>query len=248
LNEAGDYIASPYNQGDAFDFSDIFENSSYIRRKRKFMSCLSCGQSGTSLGYYLEVSYTNGGYWWPYMASFKVLTDECGIWLSIEQFDTDMWFAILKGVLKFRITASVMSDERINFAVADGPVNSTAEAVDKIITLPRRFKYRKVSPESIFADKSGGNLGVADETDDTQLLVEYARGLSDLNRSQIERLKIKTLLLSNIFSPGDRIITSPDSRDILGVGYDGRSFCFVEKVEMNFAEQQTILTAVKKRK
>jgi hypothetical protein len=176
------------------------------------------------------------------------LADECGIWLSIEQFDEDMWFAILKGVLKFRITASVMSDERINFAVADGPVNSTAEVVDKIITLPRRFKYRKVSPQSIFADKSGGNLGIADEADDTQSLVEYTRGLSDLNRREIERLKIKTLLLSKIFSPGDRIATSPDSRDILGVGYDGRSFCFVEKVEMDFAEQQTILTAVKKRK
>jgi hypothetical protein len=248
LNEAGDYIASPYNQGDAFDFSDIFENNPYIRRKRKFMSCLSCGQSGTSLGYYLEVSYTNGSYWWPYMSSFKVLADECGIWLSIEQFDTDMWFAILKGVLKFRITASVMSDERINFAVADGPVNSTAEVVDKIITLPRRFKYRKVSPQSIFTDKPDGNLGVADEADDISEIVEYARGLSDLNRSQTERLKIKTLLLSNIFSPGDRITTSPDSRDILGVGYDGRRFCFIEKVEMNFAEQQTILTTVKKRK
>jgi hypothetical protein len=248
LNEAGDYSASPYNQGDAFDFSDIFESGSYIRRKRKFMSCLSCGQSGTSLGYYLEVSYTNGSYWWPYMSSFKVLADECGIWLSIEQFDTDMWFAILKGVLKFRITASVMSDERINFAAADGSVNSTAEVVDKIITLPRRFKYRKVSPRSIFANKSGGNLGIADEADDTLAIVEHARRLSDLNRSQTERMKIKTLLLSNVFGPGDRITASPDSRDILGVGYDGRSFCFVEKVEMNFAEQQTTLTAVKKRK
>jgi hypothetical protein len=242
LNEAGDYSPNPYNQGPSFDFSKIFENDNYIRKPRRFLPALTGTQDGESIGYYLEVSYVDGSYWWPYMSSFKILLDQCGVWLSAEQIDTDMWFAILKGVLKFRITASVCADERISFAVSDGPVNSTAEMVDKIITLPRRFKYQKVSPCSIFAN------GSANQIDDTQSLVEFAQSLSDSSGFVTEQLQIKTPCLSPIFTPGDRISTGPDSRDILGVKYDNRSICRLEKVQMDFANQQTILTAVKKRK
>ena len=248
LNEAGDYSQSPYNQGTAFDFSKIFENDNYIRRKRRFLPTLTCGESGTSLGYFLEVSYTNGNRWWPYMSSFKVLLDECGIWLSTEQLDSDLWFAILKGYLKVRITASVMADERISFTVSDGPVNSTIEVVDKIITMPRRFKYRKVSPYSIFANNSDENPGVADQADDTALLVEFAQSLSASGGSETEYLRIHTVVLLPAFSPGDRVIASADSRDILGVKYDNRSICWLEKIDIDFANQQTILTAAKKRK
>lgn len=176
------------------------------------------------------------------MGSFKLLLDQCGVWLSAEQFDADMWFAILKGLLKFRITASVAADERISFAVADGPVNSTIEVIDKVITLPRRFKYQKVSPWSVFVN------GAANQIDDTQSLVEYAQSLLDSGGSAAEQLQIKTAVLSFLFSPGDRIIASADSRDILGVKYDNRSVCRLEKVQMDFTNQQTILSTVKKRK
>ncbi len=242
LNEAGDYSGSPYNQGSAFDFSRVFENDNYIQRRRRFFSALTGTQDGDSIGYYLEVSYVDGIYWWPYMSSFKVLLDQCGVWLSAEQIDADMWFAILNGVLKFRITASVIADERISFAVADGPVNSTAQLVDKIITLPRRFKYQKVSPYSIFANAP------STQRDDTQALAEFARGFADADGFETEQMQIKTACLSPVFAVGDRISTSPDSRDILSVKYDNRSICRIEKVQMDFANQQTILTTVKKRK
>ena len=242
LNEAGGYSVSPYNQGPAFDFSKIFENGLYIRQRRRFLPALTASKDGTSIGYYLEVSYTGGSRWWPYMGSFKILLDQCGIWLSAEQLDTDLWFAVLKGILKFRITASVCADERINFTVADGPVNSTVEVVDKVITLPRRFKCQKVSPYSIFVNSFSNQI------DDTKSLVEFARSLSDSGGLITEQLQIKTLILSPIFSPGDRVKTGADSRDILGVKYDNRSICRLEKVEMDFANQQTILTAIKKRK
>jgi len=153
-----------------------------------------------------------------------------------------MWFAILKGLLKFRVTASVIADERINFTAVDGPINSIAEVADKIVTLPRRFKYQRVSPYSIYAN------GTANEIDDTDSLVEYARGLCSSTDNVSEQLQIKTAILPNVFSPGDRITTGPDSRDLLGVLYDGRNICRVEKVQMDFANQQTIITAVKTRK
>lgn len=123
-----------------------------------------------------------------------------------------------------------------------GRSNSTIEVIDKIITLPRRFKYQKVSPFSIFVNNS------ANQIDDTASLVEYARSLADSGGIETERLQIKTMLLMPAFSCGDRVRTSPDSRDILGVKYDSRSICWLEKIEMDFANQQTILTAVKKRK
>jgi DNA-binding beta-propeller fold protein YncE len=182
------------------------------------------------------------------MSSFKVLLDQCGIWLSTEQLDADMWFAILKGYLKVRITACVMADERISFTVSDGPVNSTIEVVDKIIAMPRRFKYRKVSPYSIFANNRGENLGVADQADNTASLVEFAQGLSASGGSEAEYLRIHTAVLLPAFSPGDKVIASADSRDILGVKYDSRSICWLEKIDIDFASQQTILTAAKKRK
>jgi len=242
LNEAGDYSASPYNQGPAFDFSKIFENDNYIQKRRRFLGALTGTQDGESIGYYLEVSYTNGSYWWPYMDSFKVLLDQCGVWLSAQQLDMDMWFAILKGVLKFRLTASVMSDERLSFTVADGPVNSTAEVIDKVITLPRRFKYQKVSPYSIF------DGATAKQLDDTQALAGFANNLASAGGFETEQMQLKTLCLSPVFTVGDGIITSPDSRDIVGVKYDNRSISRIEKVQMDFANQQTILTTVKKRK
>lgn len=242
LNEAGDYSSSPYNQGPAYDFSKVFENGLYIRKKRRFLPTLSCGKDGSSIGYYLEVSYTDGGYWWPYMGSFKILLDQCGIWLSAEQLDCYVWFAAQKACLKFRITASICSDERISFTVADGPVNSTIEVIDKITTLPRRFKYQKVSPFSILANSP------SNQQDDTAAIVEYARSLCQSDRIETQRFQIKTMFLMPSLSCGQRLTSSPGSRDILGVQYDNRSICWIEKIEMDFVNQQTILTAIKKRK
>ncbi len=242
LNEAGEYTGLPYNQGQAFDFADIFDKAKYIRRRRRFLPSLACGQDGSSIGYNLEVSYTNGEHWWPYISSFKVLLDQCGIWLSIEQLDLDMWFAILKCVLKMRITACVMSDERINYSLADGAVNSAVDVVDKVVTLPRRFRYQKVSPYSVFKGSK------ANEIDDTGAIVEFARGLCNLSKNVNEQLEIKTMVLSPFYYPGDRITASPDSRDVLEVLYDTRNICFIEKVHNDYVNQQTTITAVKRRK
>ena len=119
-------------------------------------------RQGKSLGYFLQVSFDNGLHWWQYLYAFNNLLNECGVWLSSDQLDIDTWVAALKGVLKFRITASVISDERLTCVVADGPVNSTAPVVEHIITLPRQFKYRKVSSRSIFAKTDDDTLGIPD--------------------------------------------------------------------------------------
>ncbi|MHC4740735.1 MAG: hypothetical protein ACYS8Z_02420 [Planctomycetota bacterium] len=247
LNEAGDYTDEPYNQGDAFDFLKIFEGSSFAHGRRRFRPALSADKQGRSLGYYLEVSYDGGTNWWQYMYAFNNLLDECGIWLSSDQLDMNTWVAALKGVLKFRITASVVADERVSCTVADGPVKSTVPVVDHLITLPRQFKYRKVSGSSIFSGGANEGLGKADAVDDTNALYEYIRHKAEGSGEIIERTDVQTPWLEYDFRVGDRISTSPDSRDLLSVWSDNRSMSTIERVRMDFVGQCTNLKIVRKR-
>jgi len=248
LNEAGDYSGAPYNQGDAFDFSKIFQGGNFVRLRRRFWPVLTTDKQGRSLGYFLQVSFDNGLHWWQYLYAFNNLLDECGVWLSSDQLDVDTWVAALKGVLRFRITASVISDERLNCVVADGPVDSTVPVVEHIITLPRQFKYRKVSGQSIFANSSDDTLGVPDEADDSIALYEFVRKRAQVASETIETVDVQTPYLAFDYRIGDRVSTSPESRDLLGCKSDNRSVSWIEQVQMDFEKQCTNLKIVRKRK
>ena len=247
LNEAGDYSGAPYNQGDAFDFSRIFGSDNFTCRRRRFRPALTRDKQGKSLGYFLEVSFNNGQNWWQYLHAFNILLDECGLWLSSDQLDVDTWVAALKGVLKFRITASVVSDERLTCTVADGPVNSTVPVVEHIITLPRQFKYRKISDKSIFANSTDDGLGTADEVDDTDALYEHIRHRASASSRTIETVDIQTPFLAFDYRVGDIVSTSPESRDLLSCRRDNRSTSRIERVQMDFKNQCTNLRIVRQR-
>ncbi|MFB0524260.1 MAG: hypothetical protein ACETVZ_01885 [Phycisphaerae bacterium] len=246
LNEAGDYSTAPYNQGQAFDFSKIFQSGNFARCRRRFWPALTADKQGRSLGYFLQVSY-DGEHWWQYLYAFNNLLDECGIWLSSDQLDVNTWVAALKGVLKFRITASVVSDERLSCVVADGAVNSVAPVVEHIITLARQFKYRKVSRQSIFAGVSDESLGVSDEVDDSAALYEFVRKKAAASSETIETSEVQTPTLVFDYRVGDRISVSPDSRDLLSCRSDNRSISWIEKVQMDFTKQCTNLKILRKR-
>ncbi len=247
LNEGGDYSGAPYNQGDAFDFSKIFGSGHYARRRRRFRPALTRDKQGKSLGYFLQVSFDNGLHWWQYLHAYNILLDECGLWLSSDQLDVDTWVAALKGVLKFRITASVISDERLTCIISDGPVNSTAPVVEHIITLPRQFKYRKVSNKSIFANSSDDGLGGADEVDDMDALHEFVRHRAAVSAETIETVNIRTPFLEFDYRVGDIVSTSPESRDWLACRSDNRSRSRIVRVQMDFAKQCTNLKVVRQR-
>jgi hypothetical protein len=247
LNEAGAYSGSPYNQGDAFDFSKIFQSSNFVRRRRRFWPALTTDRQGKSLGYFLQVSFDNGAHWWQYLYAFNNLLDECGVWLSSDQLDVNTWVAALKGVLKFRITASVIGDERLSCEVADGPVDSTAPVVEHVITLPRQFKYRKISSQSIFANSTDDTLGVPDEADDSIALYEFVRKRARVTSEIIETVDVQTPCLAFDYRIGDRVISSPESRDLLGCKGDNRSVSLIERVQMDFEKQCTNLKIVHKR-
>ncbi len=247
LNETGNYSGAPYNQGDAFDFSEIFGSSDFARRRRRFWPTLTTDKQGKSLGYFLQVSYDDGLHWWQYLHAFNILLDECGVWLSSDRLDVDTWVAALKGVLKFRITASVISDERLTCIVSDGPVNSTAPVVEHIIMRPRQFKYRRVSDKSIFANSSYDGLGSPDEVDDTDALYEFIRHRAAVSSETIETVDIQTPSLVFDYRVGDRICTSPESRDMLACRSDNRSRSWIKRVRMDFEKQCTNLKIVRQR-
>jgi hypothetical protein len=247
LNEAGDYSGAPYNQGDAFDFSKVFAGDNFAHRRRRFRPTLTADKQGKSLGYFLQVSFDGGSNWWQYLHAFNVLLDECGVWLSSDCLDVDTWVAALKGVLKFRITASVVSDERLTCKVSDGPVNSTVPVVEHIITLPRQFKYRRVSDESIFACSNSNALGVADQVDNTNALYEYIRHRAAARSEPIEAVDISTPFLALDYEVGDSVSTTPESRDLLACRSDNRSSIRIAWVQMDFEKQCTNLKIVRQR-
>ena len=247
LNEAGQYSGQPYNQGDAFDFTRIFQSNHFVYRRRRFRPALTTDMLGRSLGYFLQVSYDSGQTWWQYLHAFNILLDECGVWLSSDRLDIDTWVAALQGSLQFRITASVISDERLTATVADGPIHSTAPVLEHVMTLPRQFKYRKVSDQSIFATTTDQTLGTPDEVDDSNALYQFIRHTAAASPEVIETFDIETPSLMFDCQVEDTVTTSPESRDLLACRSDNRSTSRIVRVQMDFRKQCTNLRIVRQR-
>jgi hypothetical protein len=248
INEAGDYSGPPYNMGEPFDFSGIFEGDEFVCRRRRFWPTLTTDNQGRSLGYYLQISYDGGLSWWQYLDAFNILVDECGVWLSGERLGSNMWDAIIKGCLRFRITASVISDTRLIASVADGPVNSAVPVVENILTLPRQFRYCKVSDKSIFANSTDPLLGAPNEIDDTHALYEFVRKSAAVSSEIIETVDVQTPLLLSGYQVGDKVDSNPQSRDLVSCRSDNRSVGSITQVNMNFRKQCTNLKIVRRRK
>jgi hypothetical protein len=248
LNEAGDYTGAPYHQGAPYDLARIFAQAPYVPRRRRFWPALSTDAQGRSLGYFLQVSLDDGRHWRPYLSACNHLLDECGIWLSSDRLDMDVWVAALRGTLRFRITASVVSDERLSCVVTDGPVGAAAPVVDHVLTLPRRFRYRKVSGSSIFAGAAGAGFGPPDEADDSAALHQFVRQCAAAASPVLETTRLQTFSLMLQLQPGDRVATSPDSRDLLGVRRDHRSVVWIDRVHMDFGKQCTHLQLIRQRR
>jgi hypothetical protein len=208
---------------------------------------LTTDKQGRSLGYFLQVSYDNGLNWWQYLYAFNILLDECGLWLSSDRLDMDTWAAALNDTLRFRITASVISDERLLSIVADGPVDSTAPAVEHIITLPRQFKYRNFSDQSIFSNADDDTLGTPDQVDDSDALYEFIRHTAATSSEIIETIDIQTPILMFDYRVGDMVSTSPQSRDLLSCRSDNRSKSHIVRVQMDFEKQCTNLKIIRQR-
>ena len=247
LNEGSDYSDLPFNAGDAFDLSNVFGTENYVTRRRRFLDCITSDVEGNSFGEYLEISYDSGFTWQEFAGSFDVLTDECGIWVSDEALDNELWAAEQAGGLRFRVTAVIEGDERLSHSVADGPVNSSVEVEDNFVSLPGEYCFRKVTGQSILQKSDSISTGIPNEADDTEKLAAHLIRMANITSNIAEQLEVTTPMVNCNFEPGDRVTSSPESRDILGVRRDGRSLFWIERVEMDFAKQCTKLEIVRQR-
>jgi hypothetical protein len=256
LNETGEYTSPPFVVTPAYDFSRVFGTDKFVHRRRRFWPAISCDSQGRSLGYFLEVSYDSGAHWWQYMHAFDNLLDQCGIWLSSDKLDIDTWIAAVKGSLRFRLTASVVSDERLSCTEADGPVGGVVPVVERIINAGGAFRFRKVTGKSIFAGFKSGlevepidltDIG-ANEADDTEALMQFVRRQAQGDCAAIETFDIRTPYLALGFEVGDIVRTNPDYRDIFSARSDNRSTAIIENVRMDFKKQTTELKVIRKRK
>jgi hypothetical protein len=102
--------------------------------------------------------------------------------------------------------------------------------------MPSRFKYRKVTAESIFA---GQDTVCPDEADDSAALYEYVRSVAKSAAKITENYQIQTPMLVLDYDVGDVMTDSPESRDIFG--QDNRTVKVIERAEMDFDNQCTQL-------
>jgi hypothetical protein len=247
LNEAGDYSPPPYNRGNPFDFSNIFNSNNFTQRRRRFYPCLSTDKGQTSIGYFVQASYDNGVTWRQYLYAFNNLLYECGIWLSSNQLDDDIWVGLVKGKLRFRITASIISDERLNCSITDGPLNSSIPVAEKPISLSRQFKYRKVSSQSIFHNSKDPSVGIPDQVDDSTQLYEFVRKKALSASVAYSISNVKTPYLATYYQVGDMIKCKPQGRDLLNLR-NCHCFSWIKHIRMDFKNQYTNLKIVKQKK
>lgn len=240
LNEAGDYCDEPFNQGEMFDLSGLFDGAGFLPNRRTFLDAVSLDDSGVSYGVYTEVSCDDGVSWIEFGGSFDNLDDQCGVWVSDDVLGNDYFAAAGAGTLKFRVTASVEGDERLMCSVADGPVDSVVEVIDHIVKPDGTYEYRRVSGKSVFYRDGAG-------VDDSEKLFSALRRAANRVVNVIEIVEAQTpFVRTNIYS-GSKVVSGADGRDVLGGRSDGRSVFWVDRVVMDFVNQTTRLKILRKR-
>ncbi len=91
-------------------------------------------------------------------------------------------------------------------------------------------------------------MGVADEVDDSAALYEYVRKKAEGSSEIIETTNVQTPCVAFGYKIGDRVTTSPESRDLLGCRGEYRSVAWIKRVKMDFRQQCTNLEIVRTRR
>jgi hypothetical protein len=156
--------------------------------------------------------------------------------LNGDKLEEEIFNAAISNLLRVRITASVVSDQRLIVSCADGPLESTCPVNEHILKLPGRYSYNKVCSESVF---SGTDAGIAGSIDDTQWLYSALRDMAGGRRQTVETINVKTPFLEYGYRVGDIIEASPDGSDIMDLRYEAAGAIGIDKVQMDFKRQCT---------
>jgi len=200
LNEAGDYSDTPYNRGLAWDFSGLFEGPLYVRRRRRFLPCLSRDGLGRSRGVYAEVSLDGGATWQQMSLAARVLADECGLYLTGDPLPNRYLAAAMRGLVSVRVTATVESDSCLSAErEEDGPADRPGRT--RHLSVPAGYRFRQVAATSRFYGQGG-----ADDADDTARLQELVDAAYAADRRSPAPTRIEIPYLALGHRPGERLL------------------------------------------
>ena len=85
---------------------------------------------------------------------------------------------------------------------------------------------------------------IADRLADT---AGVRKALKQAASETIETADVQTPYLAFDYQVGDRVTSSPESRDLLGCRIDNRGVSWIERVQMDFEKQCTNLKIVRQR-
>jgi len=200
LNETGDYSAAPYDRGPAPDLSGLFESAPYVRRRRRFLPCLSRDTLGRSRGVYAEMSLDGGTTWEEMNLAARILTNECGLYLTDDPLPNRYFMAAMRGQVRVRVTATVESDACLSAERAEaGPADRPGRT--RHISVPAGYRFGRVATTSRFYGQGG-----ADEPDDTGRLQELVDAAYEADRRSPAPTHIEIPYLAMGHRPGERIL------------------------------------------
>ena len=90
-------------------------------------------------------------------------------------------------------------------------------------------------------------FGVPVEVDDTTALYEFVRKKAQVESEVIETIDIQTPYLVFDYQVGDKVTSSPESRDLLDIRSDNRSISRIKRVQIDFRNQCTNLKIFRQR-
>ncbi len=226
LNEDGYFDGALYNRQTPFDDYRPFDFASvadatvtskgvWTRRPRRLLPAISQSAEGRSLGVWVEISFDSGASWQQQAAGVRVLEERVGVYFDCENpteitpagvdpADQNLWYALIDGTFRVRVTAVIESDERLAAVYGpDGLASPTLQCNALVVRRPSSFQY-VTRMHTTNALRSGG-VAVAAERDDSEAIGDLARQLAVTNQDRAVRAAPVIPWIETGYALGDRI-------------------------------------------
>ena len=228
LNETGAYTASPYDRGPAPDLSALFDGAATVRRRRRFLPCVSRDALGRSYGVYVEVSLDEGTTWQRAALGLRVLRDECGLYLTDDLLPPPYLAAAMRGHVRVRATATIESDSRLS-AVGGDDAADDGPGRTRHLNVAAGYRFRRVAATSRFQ-------GGSDDVDDTARLEELVSAVAEADRRSPAPTRVVVPGLALGHRVGERLVGvrgRPLDLERLHLGYQAAPA--VRRIRLTFA-------------
>jgi hypothetical protein len=173
LNEDGAFSGPPFNQGQPFDLTTLFDQGVAIEAQAlRFRPTLSQTPEAMSLGLFIEFSTNSGVDWQVYPGRVEAVLDRAAVYLADDQLPAPFLAAAKTGQARVRVTACLQSPVPMTAVRWVG--NGLAGPFESVsIDADDRFQWRRVADSSQFHDQVNAGERPADVRDDRAALAGW---------------------------------------------------------------------------